>query len=689
MTTGHLGPARGQLVVTTLGPVTNRLADSTSAYLRQHAENPVDWYPWGDEAFERAGELDRPVFLSVGYAACHWCHVMAHESFEDGQTAALLNSKFVSIKVDREEHPDVDAIYMEAVQAMTGAGGWPMTVFCSPDRKPFFGGTYFPKTANHGMPSFTSLLEAVATAWSEHRDDLLQQSDEMIAAIEARLAPPEGDGARPHALALMNAAVVRFSEIYDPEHGGVGNAPKFPQAPMLELLLRADQVGLPGCAEMLETTLEAMASGGIYDHLGGGFARYSVDRFWTIPHFEKMLYDQAALARLYLHAFLHTGDRRWRQVAVETLDYVLRDLGATGGGLCSAEDADSEGEEGRFYVFTPDEVEHALDVAGYDGDVDAVLAWYGLDGKPNFEDGSSALTRATRGDLLRPDGIEEARRVLFAARAQRVRPSLVDNVLTEWNAMAISVLAEAGGALSKQRFVDSAVEIGHFLVSSLKRSDGRWMRAYQGGRAEHLGVATDYAWLCDAFTRLAEATGEASWLEEARSCAYDLIAIFSAPDGGFFLSGTDATGLPVRPRDSFDGVLPGAVSMATSALSRLGALLADDVLVARAERAIESSAPAVVRAPLALANLIGSIVQREFGAMEIVVAGEMPELVQSVRSRYLPDAVLAVGERTDSALWQDKEDGSVYVCRGGVCLAPVKDLSALDESLRTALQRVH
>ena len=668
--------------------MTNRLAHSSSAYLRQHAENPVDWYPWGDEAFERAAELDLPVFLSVGYAACHWCHVMAHESFEDGATAELLNAKFIAIKVDREEHPDVDAIYMEAVQAMTGSGGWPMTVFCSPDRKPFFGGTYFPKQPSHGMPAFAALLEAVSTAWADRRTELEQQSDELINAIESRLAPPEGSRVTPHALSLLNAAVVRFTEIYDHEHGGVGNAPKFPQAPMLELLLRADLVGLPGCAEMLETTLAAMASGGIYDHLGGGFARYSVDRFWTIPHFEKMLYDQASLARLYLHAYLHFGDARWRQVAVETLDYVLRDLRAAGGGLCSAEDADSEGEEGLFYVWTPEEVEHALDAAGFNGDVAAVLAWYGLDSKPNFEDNTSALVRAHRGDLRRPAEIEAARAILFAARTRRTRPGLVDNVLTEWNAMAVSVLAEAGGALGEARFTNAAIELGHFLVTSLKRSDGRWMRTFRDDTAEHLGVATDYAWLCDAFTRLGEATGEKHWLDEARSCAYDLIAIFSSQDGGFYLSGADATGLPVRPRDSFDGVVPGALSMATSALTRLGALLADEALVARAEQAVASSAPALSKSPLALAHMIGSIIQHEFGALEIVVAGEMDALLTAVRERYLPDAVLAVGERAASELWQDKIDGFVYICRGGICLAPVTDRPALEETIQVALARV-
>jgi len=670
------------------GLVPNRLAESTSPYLRQHADNPVDWYPWSDEAFEAAAALDRPVLVSIGYSACHWCHVMAHESFEDAATAALLNSRFISIKVDREEHPDVDAIYMEAVQSMTGSGGWPMTVFCDSKRRPFFGGTYFPKVANHGMPAFTSLLEAVATAWSDRRDELVRQSDELIAEIETRLAPPAGTAKLPSAVTLVGAAVDRFSEIFDREHGGVGRAPKFPQAPMLELMLRADQMGFAGARAMAETTLAAMASGGIYDHLGGGFARYSVDRTWTIPHFEKMLYDQASLARLYLHAFLATGDPRWRQVATETIRYVLSDLSVPGGGLASAEDADSEGEEGRFYVWTKEAIIHALDVAGYDGDVEAVCRWYGIHKEANFEHGTSALVREIRGDLIRPPEIEAARAILLAARATRVRPALDDKVLTEWNAMMISVLAEAGGALGEDHFIEQAVALGEFLLSSLRRADGRWLRSYQGGRAAHLAVATDYAWLTDCFTRLNEATGEARWLRAASECAAGLIANFSAPDGGFFLSGADAVGLPVRPRDSFDGVLPGAVSIATSSLARLGALLADPALTARAELAVQSSSTAIDRAPLALAHLIGTAVQLEFGALELVIGAGRADLLRDVRSRYLPDAVVAAGERTASELWEGKDDGLAYVCRGGVCLAPVADVSALDACINRALSGI-
>jgi uncharacterized protein YyaL (SSP411 family) len=596
-----------------------------------------------------------------------------------------LNAEFISIKVDREEHPDVDAIYMEAVQSMTGSGGWPMTVFCDSKRRPFFGGTYFPKVANHGMPAFTSLLEAVATAWSERRDELSRQSDELISEIETRLAPPKGVATVPSATVLVRGAVERFGEIFDPEHGGVGRAPKFPQAPMLELMLRADQMGFAGTREMVETTLAAMASGGIYDHLGGGFARYSVDATWTIPHFEKMLYDQASLARLYLHAFQATGDPR---VAPGR----HRDDCTT----CFATSACQEAASPQQRTPTP-KARRAASTSGPGGAHPRARRG----GLRRRRRGGLSLVRHPQGaelrardlgararDPRRPDptaGDRGGAAILFRARATRVRPALDDKVLTEWNAMMISVLAEAGGALGEDRFVEQAVILGEFLLSSLRRADGRWLRSYQGGRADHLAVATDYAWLTDCFTRLNEATGEARWLLAASECAEGLISYFSAPDGGFFLSGADAMGLPVRPRDSFDGVLPGAVSIATGSLVRLGALLADPVLTSRAEFAVESSATALERAPLALSHLIGSAVQLEFGALELVVGAGQAGLLADLRTRYLPDAVVAAGERTSSELWEGKEDGFAYVCRGGVCLAPVADLGALEVSLDHAL----
>ena len=407
----------------------NRLGAESSPYLRQHADNPVDWHPWGDEAFELARTRDVPVLLSVGYSACHWCHVMAHESFEDDDVAAVMNEWFVSVKVDREERPDVDAIYMEATMAMTGAGGWPMTVFLTPDRRPFFAGTYFPKTSGYGRPGFVDLLKAVHDAWATRRGDLDEQADQLTEAVRARSAvEPAADGV---AVAVGPGILRRTAEAlmgaYDREWGGFGRAPKFPMTSNVELLLRVfshdhDERLL----EAVVTTLDAMASGGIYDHVGGGFARYSVDAFWMVPHFEKMLYDNALIPRAYLHAWQVTDEERYRQVVEETIEYVRRDLGGPDGSLFSAEDADSEGEEGRFYVWRPEEIRAA--------GADAAIEWYGVTAAGNFE-GANILHRPVRGDLLRPPAVEQARRALFEARARRVRPGLDDKVVTEWNAM--------------------------------------------------------------------------------------------------------------------------------------------------------------------------------------------------------------------------------------------------------------
>ncbi|MBV9253374.1 MAG: thioredoxin domain-containing protein, partial [Actinobacteria bacterium] len=387
----------------------NRLAGETSPYLRQHQDNPVDWYPWGEEAFSRAILEDKPILLSIGYSACHWCHVMAHESFEDPDTAKVMNDLFVCVKVDREERPDVDAVYMEAVLAMSGNGGWPMTVFITPDGRPFFGGTYFPPEPRHGLPSFVQLLQAVDEAWRERRGEILGQADQLSDAILSRT---QTGGPSPGEISadLLERAYGMLREQFDPEWGGFGRAPKFPQTSMLELLLRAHaHNGSADTLQMVTTSLDAMASGGIYDHLGGGFARYSVDRVWLVPHFEKMLYDQAALARVYLHAWQVTGEERYLQVLTETIDYVLRELRQPDGGFSSAEDADSEGEEGKFYVWRPEEIDAVLGDAA-----PAAWEWYGVTKAGNFE-GSNILHRPVRGDLLRPQHIEDARQRLFDA----------------------------------------------------------------------------------------------------------------------------------------------------------------------------------------------------------------------------------------------------------------------------------
>ena len=645
----------------------NRLADETSPYLRQHRDNPVDWYPWGEEAFTRAAAEDRPVLLSVGYSACHWCHVMAHESFEDDEVAAAMNAGFVCVKVDREERPDVDAVYMEAVQAMTGQGGWPMTVFLTPDGRPFHGGTYYPKRSGLGRPGFLDLLAAVGQAWRDRRDELLGAADHLSGAISARTALPAGGGPGDGSPGpeLVTAGVAGLRAGFDAAWGGFGRAPKFPMPANLELLLRTGQ---PADVDMVVTTLDAMASGGIYDHLGGGFARYSVDAFWMVPHFEKMLYDQAGLVRAYLHGWQVTGQERFRQVVEETVAYVLRDLRSPEGGLYSAEDADSEGEEGRFYVWSLDEVAEL-------GGPDAV-EWYGLTKGGNFE-GANILHRPVRGDLLRPPPVEAARARLLAARGARVRPGLDDKVLTEWNAMFVSSLAEAAAVLGRVDWLAAAVGTAELLVAELCRPDGRWLRSWQRpadgrpGGARHLAYAVDHAWLVDAFTRLAEATGQARWIGEARRAADALVALFADDGGGFYTTGHDAERLLVRQKDLFDGATPSANSVAAQALLRLAALTGDRGYAERAEGVIRLVAPTAVRHPGAFVHLLAATDMALTGLTEIVVVGERPDLVAPLWSAYRPNTVVAWGERYDSTLWEGRRDGLAYVCRDHACRAPV------------------
>ncbi|TMM17869.1 MAG: thioredoxin domain-containing protein [Actinobacteria bacterium] len=662
----------------------NRLAAETSPYLRQHRDNPVDWYPWGDEAFARALVEDRPVMLSVGYSSCHWCHVMAHESFEDEGTAALLNERFVSVKVDREERPDVDAVYMEAVQAITGRGGWPMTVFLTPDRRPFYGGTYFPKGDRGGMPSFTTVLQAIDAAWRERRDEVIGQAEELVGAVVARVQIPstEAMAGRPVAdsAELLQGGFAALQAAYDPAWGGFGSAPKFPQPSMLELALRAhDRTGGDAALTMVSTTLDAMASGGIYDHLGGGFARYSVDGRWMVPHFEKMLYDQAGLARIYLHGWQVTGSPQWRQVLEETVAYVLRDLRAPGGGLFSAEDADSEGVEGRFYVWSLDEVTEVLGPELAPSAID----WYGITAEGNFE-GSNILHRPQRGDLLRPPAIERARRLLFEHRARRVRPGLDDKVLTEWNAMFCSTLAEAAAATGRSDWRDEAVSVAEFLLRSLRRSDGRWLRSWQGGKAGHLAVAADYAWLVDAFTRLSELTGQARWIETARDTAKAMLMLFwDVTQGGLFTTGEDAERLIVRSKELFDGATPSASSVGATALARLGALTGEQGYTDCAMAILATLGEVMAAQPTAFTHALGAVDLLADGVTEIAVTGDRPDLVEAAHRRYLPRAVLAWGEPYPSPLWDGRGDGMAYVCRDYACLAPTSRVEDLEAQLTT------
>ncbi|HVX22902.1 MAG TPA: thioredoxin domain-containing protein [Acidimicrobiales bacterium] len=680
----------------------NRLATETSPYLRQHADNPVDWYPWGDEAFDLAREQDKPVFVSVGYASCHWCHVMAHESFEDPDVAADLGRWFVSVKVDREERPDVDTVYMAAVQAVTGSGGWPMSVFCTPDGRPFFGGTYFPPTDRHGMPAFRRVLAALAEAWRDRRDEVDRQADQLVRAVAAdvrlvdRLAAGGGGGAGsdggggaggPGGIApssvpafgdVLDRTVAALAERFDPRWGGFGAAPKFPRPTLVELCLRHHRrTGTPRSLAMATTTLDGMAAGGMYDHLAGGFARYSTDDRWLVPHFEKMLTDQALLARAYLHGWQRTGNPDYLQVATETLDYVLDGLAGPTGGLCSSEDADAGGVEGGHATFTAAQAAEALAAAGRPDLVAAATGWYGITDAGNWE-GTTVPCRPLGAPLRRPEEVEEARRILLAARRDRPQPSRDGKVLTEWNAMAVSALAEAAAATGHDRWAREAAAVAELLYTGLRRIDGRWLRCLGTDVA---GFAADYAWLVDCWTRMGELTGQPSWTDRATEAADALLDLFWDDGlGGLFTTGRDVGALVVRGKDALDGAVPSANSVAAVALLRLAALTGADRFEAAGRRILELAAPLLAEHPMAVADLVAATSLAE-GTTEVVVAGDRPDLLAVVRGRWLPDAVVAWGEPSASPLWAGRPPGAAYVCHRFTCQAPAADADTLAAQL--------
>jgi len=664
-----------------------------SPYLLQHRHNPVDWYPWGDDAFDRARRDDRPVFLSIGYSACHWCHVMAHESFEDPAIAAALNQSFVSIKVDREERPDVDAVYMEAVQAITGSGGWPMSVFLTPDRRPFFGGTYFPPDDRHGTPSFRTVLSALTDVWTDRREEVEEQADELSEAMAARsvistpsgsrsLFASAGEGAEPRP-DLVATAVEELARRFDPDGGGFGGAPKFPQPTLVDLAL-CQSLRTPGSGAgddslgMATTTLDAMAAGGIHDHLGGGFARYSTDAEWLVPHFEKMLYDQAGLLRAFLHAWQVTGRPNYLRVVEGIVDYVGRDLTTSEGGVYSAEDADSEGVEGRFYVWTSDQIAVAVD----DPHIASVVSrWFGVTPAGNFE-GSTILHRPPGAPLHGDDTVEEGRRLLLAARGQRARPGLDDKVITEWNAMYGSALAEAAAATGNPAWATAAVGLGPLLSAHLV-VEGRWRRTWrQDGGARHLAYAGDYAWLIDCFTRLGELTGQAVWTERASQTADSLLTLFHDDHGGgFFTTSHDAERLIVRTKDVLDGATPSANAVAALSLARLGALTGTVRYTDAARQVVDMVGELLTRHPTAFAHTVLTADRLVGGWTEVVITGLRPDLVDAVRSRWLPGAVVAWGEPTGSPLWEGRDGDRAYVCRNYACRLPAGDIETLSAQL--------
>jgi uncharacterized protein len=660
----------------------NRLADETSPYLRQHRDNPVDWYPWGPEAFAAAKERNVPILLSVGYSACHWCHVMAHECFEDAEVATKMNELFVNVKVDREERPDVDALYMDAVQALTGRGGWPMTVFMTPDREPFYGGTYFPK------PAFLQLMDAIDDVFRNKPEDVRQNTTALIKALgTSEQLRPKNDAP---GVDVLNAGLQHLAKAFDTEWGGFGQAPKFPTTSHLELMLRAYMTTAgDGPKRIIGTTLDAMCSGGMYDHIGGGFARYSTDREWLVPHFEKMLYDQALLVGIYLKGLIVLGRPDWRLVIEETINYVLTELRHPDGGFYSAEDADSldpEGNtvEGWFTTWTPAEVRTALP----DLDpalVETLIDWYGITEGGNFEGRSIPNRIAARGKLLRPPELDAAVTALRAARSRRPHPGLDDKVLTEWNALFLSSLAQAAAVFGRRDWLDAGIANAEFLLRELRTDSGRWLRSWQAdGRppARHMALAADHAALVDAFTRLAEATGEARWINEAVRTADTMLDWFFDPEqGGLFTTAEDAEALVVRQKDLTDGATPSANSTAAIALFRLAALTGEQRYANQADRILQLLAAAVDKAPAQHSNALVATDLRRRGLTEVVVVGDRPDLVRLAQSVWRPDTVLAWGEPYDSPLWHERDEGFGYVCRNYACELPQDTLQGFAEAL--------
>jgi hypothetical protein len=684
----------------------NALADSTSPYLLQHADNPVHWHAWTPAALERATREDKPIFLSVGYSACHWCHVMAHESFENESIAAMLNEHFVNIKVDREERPDLDAVYMSAVQLLTGRGGWPMSVFLTPTLEPFFAGTYWPPEQRGGMPGFPQVLHAVIDAWANRREQVTKQAGEITAALSQSLVAATADGGLPTDVVFEQAAH-SLGRMFDRQHGGFGAAPKFPHPMDLRLLLRtAQRSGRLDDLEMVCHSLACMAAGGIHDHLGGGFARYSVDERWLVPHFEKMLYDNALLAVAYLEAFLATGREEFATVVRSTLDYLLRAMTDPAGGIWAAEDADSEGEEGKFYVWSPEEITAVLGVE------EAAVFCEAYDVSPggNFEGHSILNLPRPLAEVARTHGLDPmafaermqaARAKLLAAREKRVRPGTDDKVLVAWNGLAIDALARAGAALDEPRYTQAAVRAGDFLLTECRDPQGRLAHQWRKGKASGLAFAEDLACLAEGLVSLYEATFDERWIDEACALADLLLgtdesgtltgAGFVDPEtGALFRTSPAHEQLLIRQHDMLDNATPSATGMAATVLVRLAVLTGRERYRQAAERAIAAVAPLAKRSAtaasqtlLALDMLLGPIEE-----LVVVADGDAAAArtaVRPLRAQFRPRGVIAVRSRSDAAplsaeprpldhLFADRpgEPGTVvlYECINGTCTAP-------------------
>jgi hypothetical protein len=686
---------------------TNRLVRETSPYLLQHAHNPVDWYPWGAEALAAAQAANKPILLSVGYSACHWCHVMEHESFEDEATAQLMNTHFINIKVDREERPDIDSIYMTAVQAMTGGGGWPMTVFLTPDGVPFYGGTYFPPEDRYQMPSFRRVLAAIADAYANRRDELLRAGADLVEKMRIAAATRLPDGALTPD--MLDEAYGALLEQFDSEFGGFGQAPKFPQPMTLEFLLRYTvRTGVPAAHAMLAQTLRAMAEGGMYDQVGGGFHRYSVDAQWLVPHFEKMLYDNALLARVYVETYQATGEPFYRRIAEETLDYLLREMRHAEGGFFSTQDADSlpdagaaHKHEGAFFVWSQDEVREALG-----GDALLVGQHYGVSERGNFEGKNILHVRRRLPDLARVTGIPvaqlestiaRARARLFELRAARPMPERDDKILTAWNGMAIRALALAAVAFGRDDYRDAARAAAAFVLRALRRDDGLLLRSWKDGQAgATLGFLEDYALFADGLLALYEATFEAEWLNTARALADALITRFW-DDGiaGFYDTAADQEQLVIRPRDTGDNATPSGNAAAADLLLRLATIFDDAGYRARAETLLGTMISYMARYPTGFGRYLAAAEYALGRPKEIAIIGDPADaatiaLVDAALRPFLPARVVLLADPNavqaiDSPLLAGREaiDGrpTAYVCEHYACRLPVTTVEALQEQL--------
>jgi uncharacterized protein len=646
-------------------PGVNRLAHETSPYLLQHADNPVDWYPWGDDAFARARDEDKPVLLSIGYAACHWCHVMEHESFEDDATAALMNERFVCVKVDREERPDVDGLYMEATVALTGHGGWPMTVFLTPDGKPFWAGTYFPPEPRYNMPSFQQVLVAISDLWRSRRGDVGAQAENLTAAIQE--ASERAPSAEPLTSGLLTGALSILRRQFDGGRGGFGGAPKFPPASVLEFLLRVYNArGDEDVLAMATLTFDRMAEGGMYDVLGGGFHRYSVDADWLVPHFEKMLYDNALLASAYLHAWVVTGERRYRRVVEETLTYLVREMRVPGGGFASSQDADTEGVEGLTYTWTAEELEEVL---GERHD-----EWL----RP-FEHGRS---------VIRAEVPDEARGRLMGVRDRRPQPGRDDKVLAAWNGLALAAFAEAARRLERDDLLTVARELAEFLLGPLSDERGRLLRTYRDGQAKIEAYLEDYANVAHGLLELYFATGELRWLEETRRLSDLAVDLFADPThGGFFFTAADGDALVARRKELDDNPTPSGNSMLAFVLLRLSRLFGDADLERAAVGALRLARPLAERAPAAVGHLLCALDLHLSPPREIAVVGEDEELRRAALAGLQPNTVFAFAADGDDAATEripllagkTLVDGraAVYVCERFACRAPVTSAAEL------------